>query len=203
MSVLKPEENILKKNTNIHKFEKIESKSGPFLSVILGLIILLCCLTLTILGIMTLPGKAKQISKLRSQLITNAMSSQDIALLKQAVETTQDDREKLQAAFPNEATLLEFYNLIDGLKNDEVGVAKFSVDSDIPTKIGKNPSFLPMTLVLRGKPKAVQEAMLKITQSPYFIRPVTISYSSDQSGSNVEIKSSFHLYVSEPYAKKN
>jgi len=177
------------------------TKSGSMIGLIIGLIILILSLGGMVFLILTLPSKAKQVSKLRSQSLTSSMSSQDMALLKQMIDISQIDRETLQDSFPDEASLLNFISLIDSLKNDQVTVAQFSVDSDIPTKIGRNPSFLPMTLVLRGKPKAVEQALLNLAKSKYFIRPVIISYSSDQTGENIEIKTSFQLFVSETYAK--
>jgi len=183
------------------KTVKTDTKSGSMVGLIIGLIILILSLGGMAFLILTLPSKAKQVSKLRSQSLTSSMSSQDMTLLKQMIDISQKDRGILQDSFPDEASLLNFISLIDSLKNDQVTVAQFSVDSDIPTKIGRNPSFLPMTLVLRGKPKAVEQALLNLAQSKYFIRPVIISYSSDQTGENIEIKTSFQLFVSETYAK--
>jgi len=178
-----------------------KGSSGSWMRAIVGLILLIFSSALAVYGLISIPLKAKQISTLRSQILTNAMSSQDVALLKQVVEATKAEREALLAAFPNEASLLQFFTIIDQLKNDEVKVVQFSVDGDVPTKIGQSPSFLPMTLVLRGKPKAIQEALLSVARSPYFIRPITLNYSSDQTGEIVEVKTTFHLYVREPYAK--
>lgn len=183
----------------IHESKAVQSSSWVSLSI--GLILLFISVVGIALGIVFIPTKAAGVSKLRSQLLTSAMSSQDMALLKQSVEATTPDREKLQNAFPTEASLLEFITLIDNLKNDEVMVTQFSVDSDVPTKIGKNPPFLPMTLVLKGSKRGVEEALLKLSKSIYFVRPVAMTYSLDQSGAVIEVRSSFHLFVSEPYAK--
>lgn len=179
-----------------------KQNSGSVAILIIGCIILVLSLIGMVFLILTIPDKAKQISKLKSQTLTSSMSSQDMALLKQVVEANKSEINMLKTSFPDEASLLEFISLIDSLKSDQVTVAQFSVDSDIPTKIGRNPSFLPMTLILRGNLRAVEESLLKLAKSKYFVKPVVISYSANQSGDNIEIKTSFQLFVSEPYAKQ-
>ncbi|NMC36615.1 hypothetical protein GYA49_06270 [Candidatus Beckwithbacteria bacterium] len=201
-----PSDQAKKANKQVVKASVKPEKTGssfnlPWLLVGLALVsIASLSLSFWLLG--KLPAKAEAIKQLRTQVLAYQISDQDEALLLQALKDTESDREVIIAAFPTEESLLNFIAVIDSLKNAQVEVLRFSVDSDTPSKIGRNPSFLPITLSLRGEAKAVEQALTKITDSPYFIRPVIYYYESgDGKGEQVIINTQFHLFVSDEFTK--
>jgi hypothetical protein len=155
----------------------------------------------TIILLQMIPKKAIIIQKLRSQNLSMQMSDQDETLLLQVIDDTKQERKTLINSFPNEQSLLTFINIIDKLKADSVEMAHFSVDSDIPTKIGRNPSFLPMSLILKGNEEEVNKSLKKIVDSPFFIRPILLTKSIDLTSGKVMVSIQFHLYVSDEFTK--
>ncbi|MGI5827919.1 MAG: hypothetical protein ACOX6V_02745 [Patescibacteria group bacterium] len=169
-------------------------------------IILISFSTLFVIGsgvlLSLLPQKGLTVQKLRTQSLAFQISEQDEMLLTQALKETEEEREKVLSAFPTESSLLEFIAIVDSLRSS-VEVMRFSVDSDVPTKIGKTPSFLPMTLRIRGSEAAVNAALNKIVNSPYFIKAVTFTKDFDPSSGEVIVQTQFHLFVSDEFTKTN
>ncbi len=150
------------------------------------------------------PQKALRVKDLRTKLISTQISEQDEALLNQALDATKADREKLEQSFPNEKTLLSFIKLIDQIRNQEkVKVIRFSLDSDRTTKIGKNQSFLPMTLILKGPQRETYQEFKKIVDSPYFIRNITFNQEFSPDSDEMVIQTQFHLFVSNEFKQVN
>lgn len=191
---------IIAENKSIDKDKAVGSKKTAWFTI--GLIIILILLIGGIVFLMLqIPKKALSVRSLRTKLIASQMSEQDRLILIQALKETETERERLAKAFPDEEQILDFIKLIDEIKNSQVKILKFSVDGDVPTKIGKNPSFLPITLMLSGKESDVDLELKKIADSSYFIRPLYISKEYDVSGEIVTLQTQFHIYVSDQFVK--
>jgi len=171
------------------------------------LIVCSLCTALSLLAslwlLTVIPTKAKSVQKLRTQGLAYQISDQDTILLTQSLKDSQGDRDKLIAAFPTESTLLQFMQIIDTIKASQVQVLRFSVDSDQPTKIGRNPSFLPVSLNIKGPQARVVQALQAISQSPYFIKPVVFFQDYEPGSDTVIVTTQFHLFVSDAFAKTN
>ena len=150
-----------------------------------------------------LPQKAEKISSMRTEALSLTMSDQDEQLLTQSLTETVAAREMLTSAFPTENDLLDFIRLIDEIRESEVTVVSFSVDSDVPTKIGVNPSFLPMTLSLNGDEGQVDAALNKIVDSKYFVRPITLIKEFVPDTTTVNLQVQFHLFVNDEFVSSN
>ena len=116
---------------------------------------------------------------------------------------------KMKESLPDsEASLLRFMNLVDDLRNHKIAsmsgditVRQFSVDSDIPTKIGRSQSFLPVTLTLSGKENDVMQALQYLTNSIYFIRVLNLNEEFDPATDQVRLQTQFHLFVADNFGK--
>jgi hypothetical protein len=180
---------------------KKESKKPALPWVMIGLGVgLLVIWGVVVILVMQISKKALGIQALRTQIIATEMSGQDQQILAQALADTVEERKRLVDAFPDEEQMLKFIDLIDEIKESDVEVVKFSVDSDVPTKIGNNPSFLPITLLFKGSDGDVDAALTKIVDSPYFINPVTLAKSWDAEGDVVVMQTQFYLYVSSVFS---
>jgi hypothetical protein len=164
---------------------------------------LICALGAVFYVMQKVQLKAVAVQRLRTQVLTTQMTEQDRLLLDQALSETEAERERLNKAFPDEEEFLDFIAIVDEISASEVEVVRFSVDSDIPTKIGRNPSFLPMTLILRGPEARVEESLRMITGSPYFVRPLALSKEFQLEGDTVTLVTQFHLYVADEFVKVN
>lgn len=147
--------------------------------------------------------KAKAVQSLRSTQVSVAISDQDAKLLTKALAESEADRKRLAAAFPIEGNLLEFIKHVDQIRNSPVTVVRFTVDSDTPTKIGRSPSFLPMSLMLKGKESEVYAALESLAQSPYFIKPITVIVDVDPAHKEVLVQTQFHLFVADTFVQVN
>ncbi len=205
----KPEALQQKVENKIEVKEKIAKKPALKVNrntyIIIGGLVLVCVVavgaSLSLLSM--LPKKAATVQQLRTQALSIQMSTQDEALLNQDLKDTERDRQRLLAAFPNETSLLDFIRTIDSLRGGSVEVLRFSLDSDVPTKIGRNPSFLPVSLILKGSEESVSQALTRVVNSPYFIRPLTFSKDSDPTTKQVIVQTQFHLYVDDAFTKTN
>jgi len=169
---------------------------------IIGLVVL-CVVLLGVIVYLIgqIPKVAKEVQMLRTQVVSTKMSEQDKLILIQDLEETEDLRVKLDKALPNEEEILDFILQIDEIRVSEVSVLKFSVDSDVPTKIGKASSFLPMTLVLKGTDKDVKDALKKIEDTQFFIKPLVINKEYAADGEVVVVTTQFHLFVSDQFVR--
>lgn len=148
--------------------------------------------------------KADEISKIRTQNLSFSMNSQDEMLLIQELDETEEKRQKLDNIFPDEEGFLKFIEIIDEIKKSGLQVKRFTVDSDVPTKIGKSQSLLPITLILVGKEEEIDKALEKIIESKFLIRVIGFAEEFTNKEENQMIMTiSFHLYVSDEFNKIN
>ena len=181
------------------KQKKPRKKIEPRTKIII-LALLSFLLTAGILYLMmAMPKKAEEIKKIRTQSLAYQISGQDEVLLVKSLKETEAERARLNLSFPTEVTLLDFIKMAEGLKSDEVEILKLSLDSDVPTKIGRGNSFLPVTLMLSGEENKVDEALSKIINSQYFIK--TISFAKEYDSKSVQVIATiqFHLYVADEF----
>lgn len=169
------------------------------ISIIFLLIIILASMATIAYFFTILPTKAENIKKIRSESLSSQISSQDEALLTQTLKDTYDQRQKLLSVFPREENLIDFIKIIDNLEKQDIEVVSFSVDSDVPTKIGNSQSFLPMTLILQGDKTKVYQALREISNSIYFIKTITMTVVYDPNSSQVRLHTQFHLFVADDF----
>ena len=181
----------------------ISKTPGSSVTLIVLAVLSMLLLIGSVVFLLLLPKKGSAVQKLRTQSLSFEISGQDELLLTQSLKETENERETLLSAFPTESSLLHFISIVDGLRSSPVEVLRFSVDSDVPTKIGKNPSFLPMTLKLRGEEVEVENALRKIVDSPYFIKTVTYTQEFDPNSNQVVVYTQFQLFVSDEFSKTN
>lgn len=146
-----------------------------------------------------MPNLANKIKNLRTQGLVYQLSTQDEVLLVNSLEETKIDRQKILDSFPNETSLLSFIKMVDGLRSDKVNIIKFTLDSDVPTKIGKGSSFIPISLMVSGDEEDVDQVLSNITNSKYFIKTVKFSKEYDSKSNQVMVSTSFHLFVADEF----
>ena len=194
-------DNTVRKKLSLHDRKGFKKSSQfPVLIVSLGIGLVAVIVAIGFL-VMQISEKAVAIQTLRTQIISTEMSEQDKIILNEVLEDTIVEREALKAAFPDEEQMLNFIQMIDDIKTSGVEVISFSVDSDVPTKVGRNPSFLPISLLLKGTDADVDAALDKIVDSPYFINPVAMAKTWDPNKDVVTIQTQFYLYVSDTFSK--
>ncbi|NMB56462.1 hypothetical protein GYA19_00815 [Candidatus Beckwithbacteria bacterium] len=171
--------------------------------VLLILVILLLFLAGAIFYFLkTFPTKALKIQQLNSQMMANQISSQDKELILNDLKNSEAQRIKLEKVFPKEEELLDFIAYIDQIRNEKkVEVLDFSLDSNTPAKSSQKYDYLPMTLVLKGEQGLVDQQLVKLEQSPYFLKILKISKEFDPESSQVIVQVQFQLFVSSEFNK--
>jgi len=159
---------------------------------------------LCILGILQigtiLTKTAQEVKKSQASKIGSDTKNQK-DILEGELQKNKESSEKLLAYFPNDDQILEFVLKVDELKKLEL-ITNFDFVTNEPIKDKLGLLSIPVLFTIKGEDTKISEALGKLIDLPYVMRPVAINIAKESSQSAAwSMQWGGVLYVDERYDK--
>lgn len=136
-----------------------------------------------------------QIEQIRAQTLASRINLTTTAKVKNDLGINQSQANLVLNALPNEANIIDFIKLMDGL-NSLVQIKTFTLEANEPIAQAGY-FYLPLALKLTGSLDDLFAALNSLARSPYFFEFTQIRFTASESlFKQATLETNFKLYVS-------
>ena len=144
-------------------------------------------------GVYLIPGQAKSVRQIRSQLMAQKISGQNYQKTTADLEAVQPDYSVIEQSLPNAESIVNFIELINKIDQNS-NLKLFTFNADLPLKDNQDNYYLPLTLVIEDSLPKIIDSLNLLQQSNYLFQPVQFTASGPDFEKN-EVKMIFDLLI--------